>query len=333
MRQLSTILFLLLIPFTVTAQFGNSLYTDGAHDYIVIPDNDSLDLTDNFTIECWIQAKSISNATIFRKGWCEGGDNAYQLRIKNGAVRWHWNKKGNCNYENIYSTADSIIKIGICTHISVIHSSSEVKIYIDNELVEGTLIQGNYSTIHSSGAQLDIGAYRNIDNTHGIYYNGTTDELRFWNYKLTPEEIIDYSYSPLRGDESGLVAYFNMEKDTGRGSSLTITNKAIASGTIVGQAEGYSNTTPYFVNSCIISTDINNPNKPNTNLKLYPNPTTGKFTVDTKDFKRLEIYNYCGVLIKSSQNKNVDISNEKQGFYIVKIISSNKIETKILILE
>ena len=51
----------------VNAQFGNSLYTDGVQDYVVVPDNDALDLTDNFTIECWIQAKLVDNLVIYRE--------------------------------------------------------------------------------------------------------------------------------------------------------------------------------------------------------------------------------------------------------------------------
>jgi len=327
-----TALFISLIPFITTAQFGNSLYTDGAHDYIVVPDSNALDLTDHFTIECWIQPISTSNVTILRKGWCNGGDNAYQLNIKNGAVRWLWFQDGHCDNSSMYATPEDIIKTNKCTHITVVHSSSEVKIYVDTKLIEGSLIQGNYSSINSSDEQLDIGAYRNADSSYASYYYGTIDELRFWNYELTQQEIIDYSKNPLIGDESGLVAYFDMEEDSAQSASLTISNKATASGVIIGQAEGYTSSTPYFTESCIVS-GIDDIKNTDTKLTIYPNPTTGKFIVDTKDFKRLEIYNYCGELIKSSQNKNIDISNEKQGFYIVKIISSNKIETKILILE
>jgi len=80
------------------------------------------------------------------------------------------------------------------------------------------------------------------------FFSGTIDELRFWNYKLTPQEIIDYSFEPLNGNKTGLIAYFDME-DYSIGTNLTITNKATISGDIVDIAYG-SSTSPSFTSSC-----------------------------------------------------------------------------------
>jgi len=298
MKKISILLFLIIIVLTTNAQFGNSLSTDGVQDYIVVPDNNALDLTNNFTVECWIQAKVVDNLVLFRKGWCSGGDDSYYLSVRNGVVKWHWNESGNCDYPSSYETVDTVVHEGACTHISIVHSSTEVKIYVDNILVPGVLTIGNYSTINSSSEQLDIAAYKFFSGSYGINYWGTIDELRFWNYKLTQQEIINYSNTPLMGTESGLVAYFDME-DVGQGTSLTITNKATLSGSIIGQAYG-SVTSPFFINSCIDSTEIED-NK----INIYPNPTNGLLTIQTKiNYQEIEItiFNILGEQVFTVRN-------------------------------
>ena len=246
----NTIILTVLIAMTITTrgQFGTSLSTDGVHDYVVVQDNNALDLTNNFTIECWIQANNVESLSLLRKGWCNGADNSYYLSVFSGKVEWGWSQSGNCNYPSWYKTIDTVVQEGVCTHISIVHSNTEVKIYIDNILVPGILENGNYSTVNNSSEQMDIAAYRYLSGAYGNFYCGTIDEIRFWNYKLTQLEISDYSNSPLNGTEQGLVAYFDME-DTGQGTTLTVTNKAIVSGSIIGQAFG-TLSSPQFINSC-----------------------------------------------------------------------------------
>jgi len=319
MKKTFLILFgLILFVYPLQAQFGNMLYTDGVQDYIVVPDDDALDLTDNFTIECWVQAKIVDNLVIYRKGWCNGGDNSYYMSVIDGKVKWHWVETGNCNYPSTYETIDAVVNEGACTHISVVHSSTEIKIYVDNVLVPGTLALGNYSTVHISDEQLDIAAYRNLSGVYSAYYWGSIDELRFWDYKLTEQEIIDYSNAPLNGDEPGLVAYFDME-DSGLGTSLTITNKATATSSFTGQAYGTA-TSPKFTGSCIVSTIVDEIDN-NDDVELFPNPAKDFISINkAKDIQRIEIYNTSGILLKSIENINkINISDLPKAVYFVNI--------------
>lgn len=104
MKKIQIFIIAILLNGFSFAQFGNSLYTNGVQDYVLLPDNNAFDLTDNFTIECWIQAKVVDTLHIFRKGWCSGSDDSYYLSVINGKIRWHWNQYGNCNYPNGYET-------------------------------------------------------------------------------------------------------------------------------------------------------------------------------------------------------------------------------------
>lgn len=76
----------------------------------------------------------------------------------------------------------------------------------------------------------------------------------------------------------------------------------------------------------------------NTKLVVYPNPSTGLFTIDlgktTKSI--IEVYNMLGECVSKkefSEQKNIlDLSQLKRGMYSMKVIANNKIAVKQLIL-
>ena len=79
------------------------------------------------------------------------------------------------------------------------------------------------------------------------------------------------------------------------------------------------------------------------NLKIYPNPTNGKFTIQITDLKssvvnsQLSVTNALGELIYKSEIKNessiIDLSNQPSGMYIVCIRAGTKVEHRKLLKE
>ncbi|MBN1182623.1 MAG: T9SS type A sorting domain-containing protein [Bacteroidales bacterium] len=74
------------------------------------------------------------------------------------------------------------------------------------------------------------------------------------------------------------------------------------------------------------------------NLVIYPNPNNGSFTISGLSgnrFARIEITNLVGKLIYSkefcSEIEIIDISNQPNGIYLVKIVSGNQVDTKQII--
>ena len=59
----------------------NSLNFDGNNDYILIPDNASLDLTTNYTIEAWIFPESFSWLAGIVSKYHTNAANGYMLRL------------------------------------------------------------------------------------------------------------------------------------------------------------------------------------------------------------------------------------------------------------
>ena len=70
------------------------------------------------------------------------------------------------------------------------------------------------------------------------------------------------------------------------------------------------------------------------NIVLYPNPTSGVFTIIGDNISNIDILDINGRLIKSfkvnSSNFKIDISNNQKGIYFIKILSSDKTIVKKL---
>ena len=70
---------------------------------------------------------------------------------------------------------------------------------------------------------------------------------------------------------------------------------------------------------------------------LYPNPTTGHFTIELTEESNVGIYNMLGQQVmqlnKVSGDQQIQLENAPKGMYFVQIQSGNKIEVKKLIIE
>lgn len=59
-------------------------------------------------------------------------------------------------------------------------------------------------------------------------------------------------------------------------------------------------------------------------VKIYPNPTTGMFFIDTDiDVKSIEIYNTSGQRILKTNQKNINLENASNGLYIVNVYATD----------
>ena len=55
------------------------------------------------------------------------------------------------------------------------------------------------------------------------------------------------------------------------------------------------------------------------NIKVYPNPTNGKLTIDSKNFEGVEVYDVSGRLINKSELNTIDLEGQSKGLYLLKI--------------
>jgi hypothetical protein len=73
---------------------------------------------------------------------------------------------------------------------------------------------------------------------------------------------------------------------------------------------------------------INNSN----NISIYPNPTTGIFTVNGNGITKIEITDITGKIIATSEVNNFDLSNENNGVYFAKVYFGNSVNIQKIIL-
>ena len=90
----------------------------------------------------------------------------------------------------------------------------------------------------------------------------------------------------------------------------------------------------YIDEDLLSVTDVTN------ETKLYPNPTTGLFTVESTQMDRLEVYNLVGQKVfevesgKWKVERSIDATNWNKGIYLVNIVHQDgAIETKKLVVK
>jgi hypothetical protein len=80
--------------------------------------------------------------------------------------------------------------------------------------------------------------------------------------------------------------------------------------------------------------DIADPNSfmsNSTEIKIYPNPTKGKFSVLAEDIESIEVLNLQGKLILRGKESEIDLGNNPSGIYFVKVTTGKKTVTRKLI--
>ncbi len=251
----SLLLSCLIINSTAIGQIqGKTLLLDGTNDYVEVPDNNSLDITANMTIEAWVNPCSYAAYTaIATKQWCNS-EVSYYFGLRNGYLEWAWTDDGTCANICVYRASSAQLNLNQWAHVAAVHTASGVALYVNGSQVTASLISGSYSAIYSGNQPVRIGTYRALSGSLTTFFDGRIDDVRIWNAALTQTNIQNRRNMALVGNESNLVAYYPMEI-TGSGQNITVTNAATATGaTLNGTTKG-TVTTPGFISTTI---DFNN---------------------------------------------------------------------------
>ena len=93
-------------------------------------------------------------------------------------------------------------------HIACTYDGSVGRVYVDSSLIyEG---EKNIAIYYAS-AGFWIG--RALNSLYGgdVFFKGRIDEIRIWNAARTRDQILATMKTPLRGDEPGLIGYWNFD--------------------------------------------------------------------------------------------------------------------------
>ncbi|HCL06907.1 MAG TPA: hypothetical protein DHW64_13550, partial [Chitinophagaceae bacterium] len=188
---------------TVAYKAG-SLHLDGQNDNVVVPHSNSLNITQNITMEAWIyptdgnraiqnvmgkSTASVNNGYIFPRtddGW---KTISFFLHLDG---QW---KMLTANYPGINQW----------NHVSATYDGYFMRIYINGLLAASTEASGQ---ITSNTNNLIFGQQPGFVE----YYTGKVEEAKIWNRALNQCEIINNMNCELQPSQTGLVAYYKFNQ-------------------------------------------------------------------------------------------------------------------------
>ena len=216
------LIIILLFEFGISQGAGDALDFDGSNDYVLIPYDNSFNVT-NLTIEAWVYSGNFNqNGFIFEKGPL---NQQYSFFFEGDALTFRSKHSGT---ENSLVVTSSGIPFASNTwhHIAATYDGTTKRIYVDGNQ-EAQVSRSGTLTTNSTGSI--IGAYYN-EVFPNYYFNGKIDDVRIWNDTRTASEIQEYMHKEVPSDASGLVAYYKMSNGTG--TSLTDNSSNSNTGTL-----------------------------------------------------------------------------------------------------
>lgn len=218
---------------------GNALSLNGSDAYVSVNDNDSLDGFSSITIEAWVNTASTGLRTIVSKYQHNNGDNwddSFYFGLTGGKVVWQLNAGD--SYSGLIGNIN--VADGTWHHIVGTWDGTNQRIYVDGNQDTSRTYSGN-GQLNSTDEPITIG--RTIDfGSPGRFFNGLIDEVRIWNISRSQQDIQSNSSHHLQGAETGLMAYWSMDKVIGSSIIVDVSNHG-NDGILLGGA--------YLVNSTV----------------------------------------------------------------------------------
>ena len=199
---------------------GSCLSFDGDHDYVTVPDDNSLDLSTSGTIEAWVNVSTHKYyAGIVHKGEkADFSDEAYTLQFWNqpGLIRFAlFNEVGEMEYVD----SSTQLNEDEWYHIVGTWNETSVSLYLNGEL--DTSVVNTIGSVRDTVGNVQIGAQLTEDYSgyYGVFgFDGIIDNVKLHRRSLTAEEI-NQSYllhSPKEGlDQQNMIAQWKLNENSG----------------------------------------------------------------------------------------------------------------------
>lgn len=171
-------------PILVPGKVGDALDFNGVNNYVIISDTSSLS-TNSFTIEVWVYPRQVSSTGNYQHIISKSTNppvQGYCIEINPDGYFNFWSGDG--------SNADQLISpnkiIPNNWFFLVATYNGTTKSFYEN----GLPIDSYNAAINQANIPLEFGAMPNVGN----YFNGIIDDVKFYNYALTPEQVtIEYA--------------------------------------------------------------------------------------------------------------------------------------------
>lgn len=166
---------------------ANGMSFDGVNDVLNCGADESLNITDVISIDVNVTRDTIgSNQVIAAKGGSVYANIAYQLFFTDtDKLLFYISQDGTSTVKEYFTTTNSFASLIDSYHIVATFDGADIKIYV-NSINEAGSTTGTATSIFGSTADLKIGARFT---TPGLFYHGTVDKVKIYNYVLSHEEV------------------------------------------------------------------------------------------------------------------------------------------------
>jgi hypothetical protein len=171
-------------PQWVSGLYSTALSFDGTgNTWVQVADSNSLDLSNNFTLEAWIYPFSYATSGIIINKedsyeFTLWSDDHIYWAFNNAAPGWDWRDTG------------ASVSLNEWTHIAIVYDNGAIKTYRNGILMQTYPGSGSLTP---SGRTLQIGEREAMNEP----FNGMIDSVRIYNKTLTGEEIKNGPYANL----------------------------------------------------------------------------------------------------------------------------------------
>ncbi len=173
---------------------GWGLLFDGVDDCVSVPTNPQLDLSEEFTLEAWINPRAMSEAEanepqpiIFKEGG-PVGHYSLSLSLKEAQTVEGFVGEGESSFTRVADP--QLLGWNHWTHVALTHVGGVLRLYVGGELVAS--ISG--AEPGAGESPLKIGCATE----EGHFFHGEIDEVRIYDRALTTEEITEDLASPVQ---------------------------------------------------------------------------------------------------------------------------------------
>ncbi len=208
---------------------------DGSDDYIDLGSKIYGTSVSNFTIEAWIKpiAADFDGAYHAFIGNLASGVSTRNpmLYLKSGKIHYDNNNNG-----TIYAelTTNAVITQDQWNHVVWVKEGTTGRLYVNGESV---LVYDSRSGSNVYDFPMPTTTYLHSNFVIGKSdnkYSGQMDEVRFWNVPLTQIQIKNNANVSLRGNETGLVAYYQFNQGIPGGNNTALTTLTDTTGNFNG---------------------------------------------------------------------------------------------------
>ena len=206
------IIFSILSINTVEAQNSHSLNFNGQSDYIEVTDASAMIAnSDQISITGWVYPRNTNSGWPDFDGFFgfrnELDADFYLLQLDNYKVEGRLRISLN-DYFSVLTDPNSI-STETWYHLALVYDGTNLIVYINGIEAGSTSASGQ---ITNESVPLKVG--RLVFQTTNFDLDGQADEVGLWSVALTAEQIQNYMYADLTGEE-GLVGYWNFNEGSG----------------------------------------------------------------------------------------------------------------------